>query len=156
MTFIGVALLTAWQAEDVRVAQNDEPLELAGYQITLKALDEVEGPAYLSTMATLEVERNGRLEAVLHPEKRIYPVQAMPTTEAAIDNGIFRDVYLVIGDSQADGGWAVRSYIKPFANWIWAGAILMALGGAISLSDRRYRVAAGEKRHRPANTVPAE
>lgn len=106
-------------------------------------------------MARMEVTRNGKLVATLYPEKRVYPVQAMPTTEAAIDNGIFRDIYLVIGDAQPDGGWAVRSYIKPFANWIWAGAILMALGGAISLSDRRYRVAAGSRRV-AASAVPAE
>src|SRR5690606_9375965 len=113
------------------------PFEIAGYQITLKEVNEVQGPNYISTMATMEVRRNGRRVAMLHPEKRVYPVQAMPTTEAAIDNGLFRDIYLVIGDAQKDGGWAVRSYVKPFANWIWAGAILMALGGAISLSDRR-------------------
>ena len=102
----------------------------------------------------MSVARDGRTVAVLHPEKRVYPVQAMPTTEAAIDNGIFRDIYLVIGDPQQDGGWAVRSYIKPFANWIWLGCMLMALGGFISLSDRRYRVAAGARR-RPVQ-VPAE
>jgi cytochrome c-type biogenesis protein CcmF len=93
--------------------------------------------------------------AVLHPEKRIYPVAAMPTTEAAIDQGVLRDLYLVLGDRQQDGGWAVRGYVKPFANWIWAGAILMALGGALSLSDRRLRVAAGARAAR-AVAQPAE
>ncbi len=155
VTFIGVGLLTAWQTEDIRVARIGEPFDLSGYRITLTGVDEVQGPNYLSTMATMQVTRNGRQVAVMHPEKRVYPVQAMPTTEAAIDNGIFRDIYLVIGDAQADGGWAVRSYIKPFANWIWAGAILMALGGVVSLSDRRYRVAAGARRS-PAGAVPAE
>ncbi|VDS09943.1 Cytochrome c-type biogenesis protein CcmF [Paracoccus haematequi] len=155
VTFIGVALLTAWQVEDIRVAQVGQPFTVADYQITLQSVDEVEGPNYLSTMATMQVARNGRTVATLHPEKRVYPVQAMPTTEAAIDNGIFRDIYLVIGDAQADGGWAVRIYIKPFANWIWAGSLLMALGGIVSLSDRRYRVAAGARRA-PAKTVPAE
>ncbi|MDG1800910.1 MAG: cytochrome c-type biogenesis CcmF C-terminal domain-containing protein, partial [Paracoccaceae bacterium] len=77
----------------------------------------------------------------------------MPTTEAAIQNGIWRDLYVVIGDRQVAGGWAVRVYIKPFANWIWGGCIIMALGGALSLSDRRHRVAAGASR---ANGVPAE
>ena len=153
--FVGIALLTAWQVEDIRVARVGEPFEIAGYRITLTGVDEVEGPNYLSTMATMEVARGGRHVATLHPEKRVYPVQAMPTTEAAIDNGIFRDIYLVIGDAQADGGWAVRTYIKPFANWIWAGAMLMALGGIISLSDRRYRVAAGARRA-PVGAVPAE
>ena len=91
---------------------------------------------------------------MLFPEKRVYPVAGMPTTEAAIDNGVFRDIYLVIGDEQPGGGWAVRSYVKPFANWIWAGAIIMALGGTLSLTDRRFRVAAGARKQ-PAG-VPAE
>lgn len=155
VTFIGVALLTAWQVEDIRVAQVGQPFTVGAYDITLASVDEVEGPNFISTTATMQVARDGRPVAVLHPEKRVYPVQAMPTTEAAIDNGIFRDIYLVIGDAQADGGWAVRTYIKPFANWIWAGSLLMALGGIISLSDRRYRVAAGARRA-PAKTVAAE
>jgi len=79
----------------------------------------------------------------------------MPTTEAAIDIGPTRDVYLVIGDAQDGGGYAVRSYVKPFAVWIWFGAIVMALGGLLSLSDRRYRVAAGARR-RQHQTQPAE
>ncbi|WP_207102421.1 heme lyase CcmF/NrfE family subunit [Paracoccus shandongensis] len=155
VTFIGIALLTAWQVEDIRVAQVGQPFRVADYDITIASVEEVEGPNYISTTATMQVARDGRPVATLHPEKRVYPVQAMPTTEAAIDNGIFRDIYLVIGDAQADGGWAVRIYIKPFANWIWAGALLMALGGIISLSDRRYRVAAGARRT-PARAVPAE
>ena len=155
VTFIGVGLLTAWQTEDIRVARIDQPFEVSGYQITLRAVDEVQGPNYVSTMARMDVARHGRTVATLFPEKRVYPVQAMPTTEAAIDNGIFRDIYLVIGDAQAGGGWAVRSYVKPFANWIWLGCILMALGGLISLSDRRYRVAAGARRA-PVKAVPAE
>ena len=155
VTFIGIALLTAWQVEDIRVAQIGQPFRVADYDITLASVDEVKGPNYVSTTATMEVARDGRPVATLHPEKRVYPVQAMPTTEAAIDNGIFRDIYLVIGDPQADGGWAVRIYVKPFANWIWAGALLMALGGLISLSDRRYRVAAGARRA-PVKAVAAE
>ena len=80
----------------------------------------------------------------------------MPTTEAAIDYRIMRDLYVVIGDSQDNGGWVVRVYIKPLANWIWAGALLMALGGCLSLSDRRYRIAAGARKPAPAQGVPAE
>ncbi|MBA4489777.1 heme lyase CcmF/NrfE family subunit [Paracoccus sp. S1E-3] len=154
VTFIGISLLMAWQVEDIRTARIGEPFEVGGYQITLDAVDEVPGPNYVSTTATMTVARDGRVVALLHPEKRVYPVQAMPTTEAAIDNGFFRDIYLVIGDPQQDGGWAVRSYIKPFANWIWVGCMLMALGGFISLSDRRYRVAAGARRRSVG--VPAE
>ena len=155
VTFIGISLLMAWQVEDIRTVQVGETFDVGGYAITLAEVHEEPGPNYVSTMATMRVAKNGREVAVLHPEKRVYPVQAMPTTEAAIDNGFFRDIYLVIGDEQQSGGWAVRSYIKPFANWIWFGCALMALGGFISLSDRRYRVAAGAKRAMPAG-VPAE
>ncbi|AUM73860.1 heme lyase CcmF/NrfE family subunit [Paracoccus jeotgali] len=154
VTFIGISLLMAWQIEDIRTVRIGQTFTVGSYDITLQSVEDVPGPNYMATTAALAVARNGREVTVLHPEKRVYPVQAMPTTEAAIDNGIFRDVYLVIGDEQQDGGWAVRSYIKPFANWIWLGCALMALGGFISLSDRRYRVAAGARR--PMVGVPAE
>lgn len=146
VTFIGVSLLTAWQVEDIRVAREGETFQVADYDITLVDVEEVPGPNYTSTFATMRVERDGKLIATMTPEKRFYPVQAMPTTEAAIRSSAFKDIYLVIGDAQQGGGWAVRSYIKPFAFWIWLGSGLMALGGVISLTDRRYRVAAGAAR----------
>ncbi|MEM1374284.1 MAG: heme lyase CcmF/NrfE family subunit [Pseudomonadota bacterium] len=144
VTTFGVAALVAWQVEDIRVAQVGETFTVERYDITLLDVREVDGPNYIATQAALRVTtRNGRDLGVLRPERRIYPVAGMPTTEAAIRNGFARDVYLVIGEPQANGGWAVRSFIKPFANWIWAGAIIMALGGSVSLMDRRLRVAAG-------------
>ena len=153
----GVAAMTAWQVEDIRVVQPGERFEVAGYELTLEDVREVKGPNYLSTMAVVRLAREGREIATLLPEKRIYPVSRMPTTEAALDNGFLRDIYVVIGDPQEGGGWAMRTYYKPLANWIWGGAILMALGGLLSLSDRRYRVAAGSaRRARPARAVPAE
>jgi cytochrome c-type biogenesis protein CcmF len=155
VTIFAVAALTAWQVEDIRVAREGERFEVAGYGIELRDVREIEGPNYTATQAEFHVFRNGREIAALFPEKRVYPVARMPTTEAAIDNGLLRDVYLVIGDPQEGGGWAVRTYIKPFANWIWGGAIIMALGGFLSLSDRRYRVAAGARRQ-AAVPVPAE
>ncbi|NNE81262.1 MAG: heme lyase CcmF/NrfE family subunit [Silicimonas sp.] len=154
VTIIGIALMTAWESEDIRVAEVGESFTVSGYDITLANVEEVQVANYISTMAEMRVARNGRDVAVLYPEKRVYPVAGMPTTEAAIDNGVFRDIYLVIGDEQQGGGWAVRSYVKPFANWIWAGAIIMAFGGALSLSDRRFRVAAGARR--APQGVPAE
>ncbi len=155
VTIFGIAAITAWQVEDIRVAEVGETFDVGGYQVTLQDVRQVEGPNYLSTMAEMRVARNGREVARLFPEKRNYPVARMPTTEAAIDNGVFRDIYLVIGDPQEGGAWAVRTYIKPYANWIWAGCIIMALGGVLSLSDRRYRVAAGARRA-PAGAVAAE
>ena len=154
ITIFGIAAMTAWEIEDIRVAREGETFSVGAYEVTLGEVRRVEGPNYLSTMAELTMTKDGRVEAVLYPEKRVYPVAGMPTTEAAIDNGVFRDLYLVIGDPQVGGGWAVRTYIKPFANWIWAGAIIMALGGGLSLSDRRFRVAAGSRK--TARGVPAE
>ena len=106
-------------------------------------------------MGFMTVLRDGVVVTEVRPEKRIYPVAGMPTTEAAIDYGFLRDVYIVLGDRQQAGGWAVRSYIEPFANWLWAGCLLMAFGGLLSLSDRRYRVAAGAAK-RVRVGVPAE
>jgi cytochrome c-type biogenesis protein CcmF len=155
VTIFAIAAMLAWKIEDIRVVQVGETFPLGRYEVRLDDVREVEGPNYLSTMAEMTVTRNGALVAVMTPEKRVYPVAAMPTTEAAIDYGFLRDIYLVLGDRQQSGGWAVRSYIEPFANWLWAGCILMAFGGGLSLSDRRYRVAAGAGRKVPAG-VPAE
>ena len=160
ITAWGICALVALQVEDIRVTQIGARYEVAdrvgnSYGIELRDVRRVEGPNYLSTMADIAVYDGDRLIARLTPEKRVYPVAGMPTTEASIDNGVFRDVYIVIGDPQSDGGWAVRTYIKPFANWIWAGCIVMALGGLVSLSDRRLRVAAGARRTAVAG-VPAE
>ena len=154
ITIFGIAAMTAWQIEDIRVAREGETFAVGAYEVTLVDVNRVEGPNYISTMAEMRMTRDGLEEAVLFPEKRVYPVAGMPTTEAAIDNGVFRDLYLVIGDPQAGGGYAVRTYIKPFANWIWAGAIIMAIGGGLSLSDRRFRVAAGARK--APEGVPAE
>ncbi|MFH5773532.1 heme lyase CcmF/NrfE family subunit [Paracoccus sp. NGMCC 1.201697] len=156
VTFIGVSLLMAWQVEDIRVAQVGETFNVGGYDITLESVEGRPGPNYDATIARMSVARNGQPVAVLYPEKRLYPVQGMPTTEAAIQNGLFRDLYLVIGDPQKGGGWAVRSYVKPFASWIWLGAFFMALGGLVSLSDRRYRVAAGARSGLAPLAGPAE
>ncbi len=155
VTILGISMLLAWQQEDIRVAQVGDRWTVGAYEIELRDVQNIPGANYASEMAEMAVYRNGNLEAVVHPEKRFYMVAQMPTTEAAINNGFTRDVYLVIGDPQANGGFAVRTYIKPFANWIWGGAILMALGGLLSLSDRRLRVAAGAAKA-SRDAVPAE
>ena len=156
ITMLGIAGLMAWEEEDIRVVQLGEPWNVAGFTLELTEVNRVQGPNYFSTMGTMELSKDGQPISTLHPEKRQYPVARMPTTEAAIDNGFLRDVYTVIGDPQDGGGWAVRVYYKPLANWIWGGSILMAIGGALSLSDRRYRVAAGARRRQAMQGVPAE
>ena len=156
ITIFAVAAMTAWVTEDIRVVRVGETYPMGAYQITLTDVQQVQGPNYTSTMAEMRVMRGGADVVTLFPEKRFYPVAAMPTTEAAIDYGIWRDLYLVIGDAQTGGGYAVRGYIKPFANWLWGGVLLMAFGGMLSLTDRRYRVAAGARSAPMPAAVAAE
>lgn len=154
VTIFAIAGLMAWEQEDIRVAQLGDSFDVGAFQLTLQKVEEGRGPNYFTTQGTVDLSRNGRLLAELHPEKRVYPVAQMPTTEAAIDYRFLRDVYVVIGDQQDNGGWVIRTYIKPFANWIWGGILMMGFGGFLSLTDRRFRVAAGARRQ--ARAVAAE
>ena len=157
VTMMGIAGIYAWTVEDIQVAQIDVPFEVHGYEMTLRSLDNINGPNYVATRAVIDVVHDGKALGTLEPEKRFYPVAQMPTTEAAIDQNWKRDLYLVIGDEQENGGWAVRTYIKVMTSWIWVGCALMALGGLFSLFDRRFRVAAGAHKTKPeADPVPAE
>jgi cytochrome c-type biogenesis protein CcmF len=85
-------------------------------------------------------------ETVLFPEKRVYRVQTMPMTEAAIDTGLFRDLYVSLGEPVGNGAWSVRVYYKPFVDWIWGGAFFMMIGGIFAVSDRRYRLATHKRK----------
>ena len=155
VTIFGIAAMMAWEQEDIRIAQIGDSWDVGQYEFRLDGVNQSEGPNYLTTMADISVWQGTRQVGDLHPEKRFYPVANMPTTEAAIINGVLRDIYVVVGDPQEGGGWAVRIYLKPFANWIWGGAMLMALGGCFSLSDRRLRVGAASAKKTP-KAVPAE
>jgi cytochrome c-type biogenesis protein CcmF len=121
-------------------------VELGGYTFRLDGVRDVQGPNYVAGRATIQVSRNGRPYKTLYPEKRIYTVQNMPMTEAAIDPGFTRDLYVSLGDSVSATAWVVKVQHKPFIDWIWGGCLLMALGGALAASDRRYRVAAKQPR----------
>ena len=155
VTMFGIAGLMAWEVEDIRVVEIGERFPVGQFEIVLEEVRDVEGPNFLSTTGTVRVFQGAQEVTVLYPEKRIYPVARMPTTEAAIDYRFLRDIYVVLGDPQDSGGFTVRSYVKPLTNWIWAGCILMALGGLLSLFDRRYRVASGARKA-PAQGTPAE
>ncbi|MEM7488500.1 MAG: heme lyase CcmF/NrfE family subunit [Pseudomonadota bacterium] len=158
ITIFGVAALVSWERERIEVMEIGDAMTIGRYEVVLEDVRRFEGPNFISTQADLHVYEGGRDIGIMQPEKRVYPVARMPTTEAGIDNGFTRDVYTVIGDPQQGGGWAVRVYIKPFANWVWGGAIIMALGGIVSLTDRRYRVGAAQRRRPevPSDGVPAE
>lgn len=145
VTLFAVAAMTAWRQEDIRALRIGESYALGGYEITFRDIQDTRGANYLTTIAHMDLYKDGALIGTLNPEKRFYPAAQIPTSEVAIHYGLWRDLYLVIGDAQANGGYAVRSYLHPFANWLWGGALLMALGGVLSLSDRRYRIAAGTR-----------
>jgi len=144
---VGVTLVKGYDSErDVRMEPGDI-VELGGYTFRLDGVRDVQGPNYVAARAQIQVSKNGRAFTTLYPEKRIYTVQNMPMTEAAIDTGFTRDLYVSLGDAVSATAWVVKVQHKPFIDWIWGGCLLMALGGALAASDRRYRVAA--KRQEP-------
>ncbi len=137
---IGVTMVGGYEQEkDVRMAIGDT-VEVGGYQIQMKSVGPVPGPNYLAMRGTFSLMRDGKVEATLFPEKRNYFSSTMPMTEAAIDIGLTRDIYVSLGEELEDKSWAVRVYYKPFVDWIWGGCLLMALGGILAISDRRYRM----------------
>ncbi len=123
---------------DVRM-QPGQHAELAGYSFTFRAAVEADGPNYDAERGIIDVARDGRAIATLTPEKRLYWAQGMPMTEASIDIGPFRDVYVSLGEQLEDGAWIVSLYYKPFISWVWLGCLLMGLGGVFAAADRRYR-----------------
>jgi cytochrome c-type biogenesis protein CcmF len=137
---IGVTMVGAYQEEkDVRMSAG-ETVSVGGYQIQLQTVKPVPGPNYNAMRGTFLLSKNGVREATLYPEKRSYFTSTMPMTEAAIDIGLTRDIYVSLGEDLGDQSWAVRVYYKPFVDWIWGGCLLMALGGVLAISDKRYRM----------------
>ena len=137
----GVTLVKGYETEkDVRMQPGDT-VEVGGYAFQLDGLDRVPGPNYEATRGTITVSKGGKKVRTMFPEKRFYQVQQMPMSEAAIDTGLTRDLYVSLGEPVDGGAWVVRIYHKPFVDWIWGGAFLMALGGILAISDKRYRLA---------------
>ncbi|QWD96161.1 heme lyase CcmF/NrfE family subunit [Polynucleobacter sp. MG-6-Vaara-E2] len=137
---IGVTMVGAYQEEkDVRMFAGDT-VNVGGYQIQLESVSTVAGPNYEAMRGTFILAKNGTTQASLYPEKRSYFSSTMPMTEAAIDVGLTRDIYVSLGEELNDKSWAVRVYYKPFVDWIWGGCLLMALGGVLAISDKRYRM----------------
>ena len=137
----GVTIVKGYETErDLRMEPGDK-VALGGYEFTFKGTKELPGPNYASMQAEFEVRRGGSPTVIrtMHPEKRVYHASGQTMTEADIDVGLTRDLYVSLGEPVGDGAWGVRVYHKPFVDWIWGGCFLMALGGFLALSDRRYR-----------------
>jgi cytochrome c-type biogenesis protein CcmF len=136
---IGVTLVGSLdQNLDVKMKEGQRA-ELAGYTFLFRGAVDADGPNYDAARGMIELSRDGRALGTLTPEKRVYRAQGMPMTEAALDIGVFRDVYVSLGEQLPDGAWIVSLYYKPFISWIWMGCLLMGLGGVFAASDRRYR-----------------
>jgi len=135
----GVAMVKTYEVErDVKMTVGDSTT-VKGYTFTFKGTRELEGPNYAAVRGLVEVSREGRKLFDMSPEKRVYRVQQNPMTEAAIDVGLTRDLYVSLGEPVEGDAWIVRVYVKPFIDWIWGGCLLMALGGLLAVTDRRYR-----------------
>jgi cytochrome c-type biogenesis protein CcmF len=156
---IGVTLVTGYQAEkDVRMNTGDS-VAVGGYDFRLKGVTDVNGPNYRAARAEIEVTKDGKFFRSMFPEKRAYLVSENAMTETAIDTGLFRDLYISLGEPLPGGAWSVRVHYKPFVTWIWGGALLMAMGGGLAVSDRRYAIAARKQRAKivsnQGETVPS-
>lgn len=146
---VGVTLVMSYEAEkDIRMAPQ-EVVSVGDYEFKLLGLRQVKGPNFMATVGDVEVAQDGKVISLLHPEKRTYATSTMPMTEAAIDANGLRHLYVSLGEPLESGAWSVRIHYKPFVDWIWAGCLLMALGGLFAISDRRYRLKLRERRNIP-------
>ena len=153
LVILGIVVSITWETERLQVVRNGESLDVGGYEFVFRGVENVKGPNYDAVRGIFEVTRGGEHIAVMTPESRVYNTSPQTTTEAAIRPTLASDLYAVIGDPDGSGGWATRLYHKPLVNWIWLGAILMAVGGLISLTDRRHRI--GAPKRKPARTRSA-
>jgi cytochrome c-type biogenesis protein CcmF len=144
MFCLGVTMVKTYEVEsDVKMAVGDSTT-VRGYSFAFKGVKDIQGPNYDATRATIEISRNGSKITELSPEKRVYRVQQNPMTEAAIAPGLTGDLYVSMGEEVEGGAWIVRVYVKPFIDWIWGGCLVMALGGFLAVTDRRYRRKGGK------------
>jgi cytochrome c-type biogenesis protein CcmF len=152
----GVTLVKGYETElDVKMEIGDTT-QVGGYTFRLDKLEQIQGPNYEATRGIVTVRKGDRLIATMDPEKRFYPVQQTPMTEASINTGLTRDLYVSLGEPVNNTAWVVRIYHKPFIDWIWGGAFIMAIGGLLAVSDKRYRLGRrAEKIANPTSVVAA-
>ncbi len=154
MFIVGITMVSNYGIEqDIRMSPGDSQ-EMEGYTFVFQGVSRHRGPNYVADQGKFQVLKDGKQVAFLEPEKRTYLVQTRPMTEAAIDPSLTRDLYVSLGESVGGGDWAVRLYYKPYVRWIWLGSIFMALGGLVSVSDRRYR-SLRQRKQAPVSTGPA-
>ena len=136
---MGALLVEAQNVQEEVALKPGQSLQVGRHEFVFQGVDRIRGPNYISDRGHVRVLRNGREVVMLNPEKRAYASGNQVMTEADIRPGLFGDLYVALGESLGDDAWAVRVHIKPFVRWIWFGALLMALGGAVTATDRRFR-----------------
>jgi cytochrome c-type biogenesis protein CcmF len=142
---IGVTVTSTYSIETDQSVRIGETVQVADYSVTFNDLQQVQGANYTALRADIDISQDGRIIAHLNPEKRVYRVQTMPMTEAGIDVGLGRDLFVALGEDLGDNAWSLRIQYKPMIRFIWLGCIVMALGGLIAMGDRRYRAAIQSK-----------
>jgi cytochrome c-type biogenesis protein CcmF len=158
VTVAGITGMTTWATEKIDMLRPGQSLDLSGYQLLFRSVENVAGPNYDAERATFEVTRNGRFVTQLASERRFYPVRQQQTVAAGIHTNLMSNLYVAIGEPNDRGAFAVRFYWHPLMPWVWIGALAMAFGGFVSLSDRRLRVGVPQRlpRHAVAAAIPAE
>jgi cytochrome c-type biogenesis protein CcmF len=139
MFVLGVTVTSVFSIEKDLALRAGDTVELAGYQFKLESLRNAEGPNFDAVEGMVTIRRNGKVVTTLYPQKRVYRVQTSPMTEAGIDAGWTRDLFVALGDNLGDGSWSLRIQFKPMVRYIWLGALVMAFGGLLSMSEPRSR-----------------
>jgi cytochrome c-type biogenesis protein CcmF len=143
---LGATVVSAYNLELDTSARPGDRLEAGGYEFVFRGLRTVNGANFVADEGELELRKGGELLAVLTPQKRVYRVQQSPMTEAAIDSNLARDIFVALGEPLGDNAWSLRIQVKPLIGFMWLGSALMALGGLLTISDRRYRLVRQEQR----------
>ncbi|MEZ5670351.1 MAG: heme lyase CcmF/NrfE family subunit [Alphaproteobacteria bacterium] len=147
----GAVAATAWKTERIQMMRIGDAVDVAGFSLRLDGVERHDGENYVAERARMTVLRDGAEIDVLTPERRLYPVERQTTTEAAIRGGVAGDLYAVIGEPDGNGAWVTRLYYEPLVGWIWFGAVMMAAGGVLSLSDRRVKIGATARKRGAAS-----
>ena len=139
---LGITIVSAFSIETDNVLQPGRSLSAGNYEFTMRELADVRGPNYLAREGVVDIRRNGEFVTQLRPQKRQYQVQKSWMTEAGIEAGWNRDLIISMGDQVGNDAWSVRVQYRPLVRFIWLGALIMAFGGLLAASDRRYRTRA--------------
>ena len=153
---LGSVATSSWNTELMQTMKPGDRIAFAGYSVQLERMDQVQGPNYIAERATLNVSVGGKPYTVLQPERRLFTVQRRQVAETAIQTNLLRDFYATLGEGDPKQGWVIRLYLNPLAPWIWLGAALCALGGFVSLSDRRLRIGAPSRRPSSPQAPPLQ